>query len=120
MIRCDTSFGSAIFLLDKCLLDLATSFSTLYKRHMDIVYKKGVVNHADAMSRRLDVKDSLNKLQLLRDWTNDDAKCELHAQLFPLESRLHPDSGLHAEIKTVYDSDIYLLTRKSLPTWMVR
>jgi hypothetical protein len=50
---------------------------------MDIVCKKGVVNHADAMSRRLDVKDSLKKLQLLRDWTNDDAKCELHAQLFP-------------------------------------
>jgi hypothetical protein len=68
---------------------------------MDIVYKKGVVNHADALSRRPDMKDSLHKLQLLRDWTNDEAECELHAQIFSLESRLHPNSGLHAEIKTL-------------------
>jgi hypothetical protein len=44
-----------------------------YQRHMDIVYKKGAFNHADALSRRPDVKDSLEKLQLLRDWTNDEA-----------------------------------------------
>jgi hypothetical protein len=49
---------------------------------MDIVYKKGAVNHADALSRRLDLKDSLQKLQMLRDWTNDEAVCELHAQFF--------------------------------------
>jgi hypothetical protein len=50
---------------------------------MDIVYKKGVVNHVDDLSRRPDLKDSLQKLQLLRDWTNDEAECELHAQSFP-------------------------------------
>jgi hypothetical protein len=87
---------------------------------MDIVYKKGAVNHANALSRRLDMKDSLQKLQLLQDWTNDEAECELHAQNFSLESRLHHDSGLHAEIKNAYDSDKYLLTRKSLPAWLVR
>jgi hypothetical protein len=63
-----------------------------YKRQMDIVYKKGAVNHADALSRRHDMKDSLQKLQLLRDCTNDEAECALHAQIFSLESRLHPDS----------------------------
>jgi hypothetical protein len=46
---------------------------TPYQRQMDIVYKKGAVNHADAMSRRPSLKDSLPKLQLLRDWTNDEA-----------------------------------------------
>jgi hypothetical protein len=50
---------------------------------MDIVYKKGAVNHADALSRLRDLKDSLHKLQLLRDWTSDEAECELHAQFFP-------------------------------------
>jgi hypothetical protein len=83
---------------------------------MDIVYKKGAVNLANALSRRPELNDSLQKLQLLRDWTNDEAKCEIHAQFFSLEFRLHPDSGLHAEIKNAYDSDRYLLTRKSLPT----
>jgi CBS-domain-containing membrane protein len=59
-----------------------------YKRQMDIVYKKGAINHADArFGRLLDMKDSLRKLQRLRDWTNDEAKCELHAQIFSLESR---------------------------------
>jgi hypothetical protein len=47
--------------------------SAPYRRQMDIVYKKGAVNHADALSRRPDVKDSLQKLQMLRDWTNDEA-----------------------------------------------
>jgi hypothetical protein len=63
-----------------------------YQRQMDIVYKKGALNHADDMSRRLDIKDSLQKLQVLRDWTNDEAGCELHTQFFSLESRLHPNS----------------------------
>jgi hypothetical protein len=44
-----------------------------YQRHMDLVYKKGAVNHADALSRRPDLKDSLQKLQMLREWTNDEA-----------------------------------------------
>jgi hypothetical protein len=92
----------------------------LHRRLMDIVYKMGPVNHADVVSCRLDLKDSLHKLQLLRDWTNDEAKCELHAQIFSMESRLHHDSGLHAEIKIAYDSPKYMLTRKSLPTWLVR
>jgi hypothetical protein len=91
-----------------------------YQRQMDIVNKKGAFNHADALSRRPDLKDSLHKLQPLRDRTNDEAECELHAQIFSQESRLHPDSGLHAEIKNAYDSDKYQLTRKSLPTWLVR
>jgi hypothetical protein len=51
---------------------MAASF-TPYQRQMDIVYKKGAVDHADALSRRSDLKDSLQKLQLLRDWTNDEA-----------------------------------------------
>jgi hypothetical protein len=84
------------------------------------VYSKGTINHADDMSRIPDVKDSLHMLQWLRDWTNDEAKCELHAQIFSLESRLHPDSGLHTEIKNAYDSDKYMLTRKSLSTWLGR
>jgi hypothetical protein len=50
---------------------------------MDIVYKKGAFNHADALSRRLDMKDLLHKLQMLCDWTNDEGECELRAQLFP-------------------------------------
>jgi hypothetical protein len=75
--------------------------STPYQRQMDSVYKKGAINHADALSRRSDLKDSLQKLQLLRDWTNDEAKCELNAQFFSLESRSHPDFGLHAEKKTL-------------------
>jgi hypothetical protein len=50
---------------------------------MDIVYKKGAINHANALSGRPDLKDSLHKRQLLRDWTNDEAERELHAQFFP-------------------------------------
>jgi hypothetical protein len=30
-----------------------------------------------------DMKDSLQKLQLLPDWTNDEGECELRAQCFP-------------------------------------
>jgi hypothetical protein len=37
-----------------------------------------------------------------------------------LESRLHHDSGLHVEIKSAYDADKYMLTRKSMPAWLVR
>jgi hypothetical protein len=66
-----------------------------HERQMDIMW--GVINHADDMSRRHDLNDSLQRLQLFRDWTNNEAKCELHAQI--LESRLHPDYGLHAEIR---------------------
>jgi hypothetical protein len=87
---------------------------------MDIVYKKGAVNHAYAMSHRSYMKDSLQKLQLLRDWTNDEAECELHPLILSLESMLHHDFGLHAEIIIAYDLDKYLLTRKSLPAWLVR
>jgi hypothetical protein len=54
-----------------------------YHRLMNIVYKEGAGNRANAMSRRLDMKDSLQKLQLLRDWTKYEAECELHAQFFP-------------------------------------
>eukprot|EP00873_Tetraselmis_striata_P019833 jgi/Tetstr1/440097/TSEL_028455.t1 len=36
-----------------------------YQRHMDIVYKRGAANHADALSRRPDLKDALQKLDLL-------------------------------------------------------
>jgi hypothetical protein len=39
---------------------------------MNIVYMQGA-NHADALSRRLDLKNSLQKLQPLRKWTNDEA-----------------------------------------------
>jgi hypothetical protein len=65
-----------------------------YQRRMDIVYKKVAFNHANALSRYPypDLKDSLHKLQLLRDWTNDEAECEMHAQFFSLESQLHHDS----------------------------
>jgi hypothetical protein len=91
-----------------------------YKRQVDIVYKKGANNHAYALSRRPDLKDLLQKLQVLQDWTNDEAECELHVQTFSLESRLHLDSRRHAEIKNAYDSDICMLTRKSMPTWLVR
>jgi hypothetical protein len=35
-------------------------------------------------------------------------------------SRLHLDYGLHTEIKSAYDSDKCMLTRKSLPTLLVR
>jgi hypothetical protein len=72
------------------------------------------------MLRRPDLKDLLQKMRLLCDWTNEEAECELHAQMFYMESRLHHDSGLHAEVKSAYDSDKYMLTRKSLPTWLVR
>jgi hypothetical protein len=37
-----------------------------------------------------------------------------------MESRLHPFYGLHAEIKSAYDSVKYMLTQKSLPTWLLR
>jgi hypothetical protein len=29
------------------------------------------------------MKDSLQKLQVLRDWTDAEAECDLHAHLFP-------------------------------------
>jgi hypothetical protein len=40
---------------------------------MDIVNKQEAVNRVDALSRRIDLKDSLQKLNLLRDWTIDEA-----------------------------------------------
>jgi hypothetical protein len=91
-----------------------------YQRQMDIVYKKGAVNHADALSRRPHLKDSLQKLQLLRNWTNDEGECELHAEIFSLESRLHPDYGLHAEIKTLMTRiNTCLPGNLCLPGWYV-
>jgi hypothetical protein len=91
-----------------------------YRRQMDIVYKKGAVNNRDALFRRPDKKDSLKKLQLLRDSANDATKCELHEQIFSLESRLYPNFGLHTEIKNAYDSDTYMLSWKSPPPWLAR
>eukprot|EP00873_Tetraselmis_striata_P008151 jgi/Tetstr1/428415/TSEL_018429.t1 len=44
-----------------------------YQRHMDIVYKRGTANHADALSRRPDLKDALQKLDLLNNWSEDEA-----------------------------------------------
>jgi hypothetical protein len=44
-----------------------------YQGQMDVMYKKGAINHANALSRRPHLKGSLHKLQLLRDWTNDEA-----------------------------------------------
>eukprot|EP00873_Tetraselmis_striata_P018635 jgi/Tetstr1/438899/TSEL_027407.t1 len=55
-----------------------------YQRHMDIVYKRGAANHADALSRRPDLKDALQKLDLLNNWwfndhrfNADEKKCVL-------------------------------------------
>jgi hypothetical protein len=54
-----------------------------YQRHMDIVYKKGPFNHADTLSRLYGMKDSIHKLQLLRDSTNDGVGFQLHAIFSP-------------------------------------
>jgi hypothetical protein len=76
-----------------------TTNSSALSATYDIAYKKGAINHPDALSRRRDMTNSLQKLQLLRDWTNDEAKWEIHAQVVSLESRFHLDSRLHTEIK---------------------
>ena len=34
---------------------------------MDIVYKKGATNHADALSRRPDLKEAFVRLRLIND-----------------------------------------------------
>ena len=90
-----------------------------YQRQMDIVYKRGTTNQADALSRRPDLQDALQKLRLLDDWTRDEADYEINSILFSLESRLHPDTKLHEEIKQAYSTDDYLVSRKSLPSWLV-
>eukprot|EP00873_Tetraselmis_striata_P038985 jgi/Tetstr1/459249/TSEL_000411.t1 len=91
-----------------------------YQRHMDIVYKRGAANHADALSRRPDLKDALQKLDLLNNWSEDEADCEINSVLFAMESRLQADNKFYDEIKTAYDSDEYLKSRKALPAWLVR
>eukprot|EP00873_Tetraselmis_striata_P008895 jgi/Tetstr1/429159/TSEL_019112.t1 len=91
-----------------------------YQRHMDIVYKRGAANHADALSRRPDLKDALQKLDLLNNWSEDEADCEINSVLFAMESRLQADNKFYDEIKTAYDSDEYLKSRKALPSWLVR
>ena len=91
-----------------------------YQRQMDIVYKRGAINQADGLSRRPDLKDALGKLRLLEDWTDDEAECELNAVLFSLQSRLHPDSQLHQEIRDGYLNDRFLATRATLPAWLIR
>eukprot|EP00873_Tetraselmis_striata_P035454 jgi/Tetstr1/455718/TSEL_042525.t1 len=83
-----------------------------YQRHMDIVYKRGAANHADALSRRPDLKDALQKLDLLNNWSEDEADCEINSVLFAMESRLQADNKFYDEIKTAYDSDEYLKSRK--------
>eukprot|EP00873_Tetraselmis_striata_P044216 jgi/Tetstr1/464480/TSEL_009238.t1 len=74
-----------------------------YQRHMDIVYKRGAANHADALSRRPDLKDALQKLDLLNNWSEDEADCEINSVLFAMESRLQADNKFYDEIKTAYD-----------------
>ena len=92
-----------------------------YQRLMDIVYKKGAVNHADALSRRPDLKDALDKLRLLDDWTNDEEACELNAMVFNLQSQLEPDSAFYEQLKTAYDADPFLSNRnKGLPSWLMK
>eukprot|EP00873_Tetraselmis_striata_P011441 jgi/Tetstr1/431705/TSEL_021230.t1 len=91
-----------------------------YQRHMDIVYKRGAANHADALSRRPDLKDALQKLDLLNNWSEDEADCEINSVLFAMESRLQAENKFYDEIKTAYDSDEYLKSRKALPSWLVR
>eukprot|EP00873_Tetraselmis_striata_P001628 jgi/Tetstr1/421892/TSEL_012792.t1 len=91
-----------------------------YQRHMDIVYKRGAANHADALSRRPDLKDALQKLDLLNNWSEDEADCEINSVLFAMESRLQADNKFYDEIKAAYDSDEYLKSRKALPSWLVR
>eukprot|EP00873_Tetraselmis_striata_P013167 jgi/Tetstr1/433431/TSEL_022705.t1 len=91
-----------------------------YHRHMDIVYKRGDANHADALSRRPDLKDALQKLELLNNWSEDEADCEINSDLFAMESQLHADNKFYDKIKAAYDSDEYLKSRKALPSWLVR
>eukprot|EP00873_Tetraselmis_striata_P043672 jgi/Tetstr1/463936/TSEL_008741.t1 len=91
-----------------------------YQRHMDIVYKRGAANHADALSRRPDLKDALQKLELLNNWSEDEADCEINSVLFAMESRLHADNKFYDDIKAAYDSDEYLKSRKALPSWLER
>eukprot|EP00873_Tetraselmis_striata_P017113 jgi/Tetstr1/437377/TSEL_026061.t1 len=69
---------------------------------------------------RLSPAELQEKLELLNNWSEDEADFEINSVLFAMESRLHADNKFYDEIKTAYDSDEYLKSRKALPSWLVR
>ena len=87
---------------------------------MDIVYKRGAQNQADALSRRADLRDNLQKLRLLEDWTSDEAEEDTDSFVFFLQSQLQPDANFYQELREAYTKDLWLTTRRSLPSYLVQ
>lgn len=87
-----------------------------FQRQMDIVYKRGATNHADALSRRADLKDALTRLQLISDIDCTEEELEEEAYNFAMEASLLDNQSLLAAIRAGYKQDSYYSGK--LPEWL--
>ena len=85
-----------------------------YQRVMDIVYKKGALNMADALSRRPDLMEAITRLRLSEDLPSQEVGEEEDAMLNAIEFAVTVGSKLFADIKEGYKSDP-LYTSSQLP-----
>ena len=90
-----------------------------FQRAMNIVYKKGAMNHADALSRRPDLKDALQRLKLLDDYEMNEEELEDEAFNFNLQASLIDNTALLSDIKKCYRRD-KMYSKGSLPTWITK
>jgi threonyl-tRNA synthetase len=87
---------------------------------MDIVYKRGALNQADALSRRPDLRDSLQKLRLKEDWTTDEAEEETNSFAFFFTKPTSARRRLLSYLREAHKKDPWLTTRRNLPSYLIQ
>lgn len=89
-----------------------------YQRLMDIVYKKGALNMADALSRRPDLMEAITRLRLSEHLPAQEVEEEEDAMLNAIEFAITVGSDLFDAIKKGYQSDP-LYSESQLPRGIV-
>ena len=85
-----------------------------YQRQLDIVYRKGALNHADSLSRRPDLWEPLQKFCHVPDLLSAEDNEE---SLFTTTTTVRPDTEFFDEIRAGYASDNYYTDTGTLPSW---
>ena len=92
---------------------------TPFQRQLDIVYKKGAQNQADALSRRPDLQSELSRLQLVDELQSNEVAME-DVDISSIATIPTPDTDLWRRLIDGYGTDRWLKGQKSLPTWLIR
>ena len=91
-----------------------------FQRQLDIVYRKGSQNCADALSRRPDLLSDLRKLQLVDELSTDEVELEEATSASITATILHPDTSLWQRVLDGYKTDSYLNSRRALPANLIK